>query len=37
VGLISHLEERTDREFDYSTFDPGNGVSVRGLVGHCLR
>jgi acyl carrier protein len=37
VGLISYLEERTDREFDYSTFDPGDGVSVRSLVGHCLR
>lgn len=37
VGLISHLEERADREFDYATFDPGSGVSVRSLVGHCLR
>ncbi len=37
VGLISYLEERTDREFDYGTFDPGAGVSVRSLVEHCLR
>ncbi|MEU8953453.1 acyl carrier protein [Streptomyces sp. NPDC048518] len=37
VGLISYLEERSDREFDYSTYDPGEGVSVRGLVEHCLR
>ncbi|MEU2420827.1 acyl carrier protein [Streptomyces sp. NPDC007851] len=37
VGLISYLEEQTDREFDFTTFDPGEGVSVRSLVGHCLR
>ncbi|QEU96544.1 hypothetical protein [Streptomyces kanamyceticus] len=37
VGLISYLEERSDREFDYSTFEPGDGVSIRGLVEHCLR
>ncbi|MFJ2766416.1 hypothetical protein [Streptomyces sp. NPDC087300] len=37
VGLISYLEERSDREFDYATFEPGDGVSIRGLVEHCLR
>ncbi|MCF3122479.1 MULTISPECIES: hypothetical protein [Streptomyces] len=37
VGLISYLEERSDREFDYATFDPGDGVSIRSLVEHCLQ
>lgn len=36
VGLVTFLEEQTGAEFDFATFDPGEGASVRGLVRHCL-
>lgn len=36
VGLIAYLEEEADTAFDFSTFDPSEGVTVRGLIEHCL-
>ncbi|GHF52375.1 hypothetical protein GCM10010218_37290 [Streptomyces mashuensis] len=35
VGLVSYLEERADVSFDFATFDPHGGVTIRGLIGHC--
>ncbi|MEI5100730.1 hypothetical protein RB200_22140 [Streptomyces sp. PmtG] len=36
VGLISYLEEQAEAEFDFATFDPHHGVSIRGLIKHCV-
>ncbi|MEU5974459.1 hypothetical protein [Streptomyces sp. NPDC047315] len=36
VGLISHLEEQADAPFDFATYDPADGVTIRGLVQHCI-
>ncbi|MFC4502411.1 MULTISPECIES: phosphopantetheine-binding protein [Streptomyces] len=36
VGLIAHLEEQADVSFDFATYDPADGVTIRGLVRHCL-
>ncbi|MFF9690816.1 phosphopantetheine-binding protein [Streptomyces sp. NPDC014623] len=36
VGLIAHLEEESDTTFDFATFDHSDGVTVRGLVQHCV-
>lgn len=37
VGLVSYLEDRTDTGFDFGSFDPGGGVTIRTLVEHCLQ
>lgn len=37
VGMVVYLEDRADAEFDFSTFDPGESASIRGLIQHCLR
>ncbi|GGO49478.1 MULTISPECIES: hypothetical protein [Streptomyces] len=37
VGLISYLEEEADAEFDFATFDPIKGVSIQGLIKHCVK
>ncbi|WP_328390614.1 phosphopantetheine-binding protein [Streptomyces sp. NBC_00400] len=36
VGLIAHLEEQIDATFDFATFDHSDGVTVRGIVRHCV-
>ncbi|MFD9858543.1 hypothetical protein [Streptomyces alboflavus] len=36
VGLISYLEEQADTEFDFATYDPMKGVSIQGLIKHCV-
>ncbi|KUF12935.1 hypothetical protein AT728_37890 [Streptomyces silvensis] len=36
VGLISYLEEQADAEFDFATYDPTHGVSIQGLIKHCV-
>ncbi|MFI6448428.1 hypothetical protein [Kitasatospora sp. NPDC050543] len=35
VGLVAYLEERADVSFDFGSFDPAGGVTIRGIVGHC--
>lgn len=32
AGLITHIEDRTEKPFDYETFDPSGSVTVRGLL-----
>ncbi|MFD7503701.1 hypothetical protein ACWC5C_14560 [Streptomyces sp. NPDC001700] len=36
VGLVSYLEDRTDSAFDFGSFDPEHGVTIRTLVTHCM-
>ncbi|MFF1907311.1 phosphopantetheine-binding protein [Kitasatospora sp. NPDC058218] len=36
VGLVAHLEEQSGTAFDFATFDYSDGVTVRGLVQHCV-
>ena len=36
VGLVSYLEEQADASFDFATYDPADGVTIRGLIRHCL-
>jgi acyl carrier protein len=36
VAFVSHLEERTDKSFDFSTYMPGPTASIRTLLDHCL-
>ncbi|MFH8796819.1 hypothetical protein [Streptomyces sp. NPDC017941] len=36
VGLISYLEEQADADFDFATYDPLHGVSIQGLIKHCV-
>ncbi|MFH8619265.1 phosphopantetheine-binding protein [Streptomyces sp. NPDC017979] len=36
VGLISYLEEQAETEFDFATYDPMAGVTIRGLIEHCV-
>jgi acyl carrier protein len=37
VGLISYLEEQADTEFDFGSYHPGDGVTIRNLIEHCTR
>jgi acyl carrier protein len=36
VALVAFLEDRAGAGFDFGTFYPGGGVTVRGLVQHCV-
>jgi acyl carrier protein len=37
VGLVSYLEDRMDSAFDFGSYDPHGGVTVRTLIAHCAR
>lgn len=36
VALVAFLEDRSGARFDFGTFYPSGGVSVRGLIKHCV-
>ncbi|MER5515489.1 acyl carrier protein [Streptomyces sp. NPDC048417] len=36
VGLVAYLEDRTGATFDFASFDPVEGTSIRRLVRHCV-
>ncbi|KUJ41268.1 hypothetical protein ACZ90_68000 [Streptomyces albus subsp. albus] len=36
VGLVTYLEDQTDSSFDFASFDPSEGTTIRRLVRHCV-